>query len=57
MFQGGVGGGEKCHRGQTQKLRGQILCSSDTGGGGRQGGGGGYWVAAKWHAVTGFKAS
>lgn len=48
----GDGGSEMCHRGQNQKLKGQILWSSDTKGG-RTGG----WAAAKWHAVTGFKAS
>lgn len=49
-----------CHRGQSQKLKGQFLWSPDTRGG-REGGEvvgggvGGGWAAAKWHAVTGFK--
>lgn len=33
------GGSEMCHRGQTQKLKGQMLCSSQTGGGITGGGG------------------
>lgn len=44
VFQEGDGS-EMCQKGQAQKLRGHILCSSDTEG--RGGGEGWGWVAAK----------
>lgn len=60
-----AGGGEMCHRGQTEKLRGQILWLPEpwelrSGWGSGEWGVAGWkesWAAANWHAVTGLEAS